>query len=92
VPAVRQPIHLPHRPNLWSHFYLPAGERRKGLEYARASHMIAEKQVIPLEQGLTVICDVLKAHHKVDDRGLMKLVCKARPHRQRSRTTRFGSC
>jgi hypothetical protein len=20
VPAVRQPIHLPHRPNLWSHF------------------------------------------------------------------------
>jgi hypothetical protein len=28
--------------------------------------MIAEKQVIPLEQGLTVICDVLKAHHKVD--------------------------
>ena len=26
MPAVRQPIHLPHRPNLWSHFSSQQGK------------------------------------------------------------------
>jgi hypothetical protein len=71
---------------------LPAGERRKGLEYARANRKIAEEQEILFKLGLAVICDVLKAHHGVDDKGLKTLVReRAPPQRTRSQKTRFGS-
>ena len=49
---------------------IPIRDRRRGLEYARARYPIRGNEI---QNALRAICDVLRAYHKVDNKGLAKL-------------------
>ena len=55
---------------------IPIGDRRQGLAYARARFLLRDGHEPSFRQGLALIRDVLKAHYKVDNKGLAKKLCE----------------